>query len=639
MKKFILTLITIGLITSILPSSIAVADSEKITHEDPKKVTDFLDGTSLLVNYSRIILLASIRDYDSAISFLDEFGEIEIPEEFRYVINRYNELCRQLFFILDDLDTLLAETADMIARNEIEAARKNLDIAEAEIDRARILLKDLTSAMNDLAERLGVFLSPEASDLAETFARLEASMELLQQLLDSFADLAINLEGNYIERKALLPTKVTLNINPDSVYIGENVNVSGIFSSGNLPLADKKIRVIMDNRAVAEYTTDIDGNYSGITTIPYDYVESKTVYTVFEPTGDDIDIFQASRSSEVEICTLFYLTNLDMSAPDAVFPGIPFDLGGKINSDGENTQRTVSVKVNEIKVAEVTTTGQFNIELTLPDNIPSGLQELSATVHSIRKYSGTSKNAEITVSLMPIQVNLDTPGLIILPQSVECSGQVRYECGPLADANVHLTVNNESTTVLTTRDGSFKAKLNMPLDMSFIGQRDLFVYVDPAEPWADSLLLERQVMIFNPTGTVMALVATIAIIIYMSRRKWRTSGKDTREGVIIRPPVKPVPVALTIEYTGIKGRIVTAYRTILSITERISGMRLLPHMTLREFLNGVSRLLPVIIRPLTELTLMVEKVLYSNQSSTDQSAATAEQLTTDITEELSRGTS
>ena len=83
MKKFILTSLVLGIVVFLFVSPTAMAQPEKLPHENPDNATGLLDKVSLLFNYGRILLLASIQNYGDAQAALDELGEIEIPEEFR----------------------------------------------------------------------------------------------------------------------------------------------------------------------------------------------------------------------------------------------------------------------------------------------------------------------------------------------------------------------------------------------------------------------------------------------------------------------------------------------------------------------------------------------------------------------------
>jgi hypothetical protein len=148
--------------------------------------------------------------------------------------------------------------------------------------------------------------------------------------------------------------------------------------------------------------------------------------------------------------------------------------------------------------------------------------------------------------------------------------------------------------------------------------------------------MKRQIMIINPVGSLLVLLAALALAVFISRRWWRTVRKDVTDGVTIKPEQAETPefLAQPVKITGVTGRIIAAYRAFLTLTERACGIRLTPPMTLREFLSSVTKLLPGITRPLASLTDMMERALYSHQKPSRETAVTAEQLSVNIKEEL-----
>ena len=61
------------------------------------------------------------------------------------------------------------------------------------------------------------------------------------------------------------------------------------------------------------------------------------------------------------------------------------------------------------------------------------------------RYSGASKSIIINVSRLPIQVDLQAPQLVILPNSFQVSGRVYHELGPVRDAKIALDFGRFST--------------------------------------------------------------------------------------------------------------------------------------------------------------------------------------------------
>ena len=103
------------------------------------------------------------------------------------------------------------------------------------------------------------------------------------------------------------------------------------------------------------------------------------------------------------------------------------------------------------------------------------------------------------------------------------------------------------------------------------------------------------------------------------------------------PPTVAPPPGPKYELTGIKGRILLAYLNGVEAVEKVTGIPIAPHATLREFLNAAISQLPAAIKPFTELTTIAEIALYSAHRLDDNTATRAEQLATAIKEELYSG--
>lgn len=638
MKKRLAIILSILILVGItFPSLTAVAQPTKTPHENPATATGSLDKISLLINYSKIIFMAGNREYTDALEALEELSKIDIPDEFRNIVDRYNDLCQRLFTTLDNLDIILDETLSLIERNRINEAKINLDKAEILVKDAEIILDDIYSAMDSLSQRFGVFAPSVSDDIQEAYNRLEDSMEQLQQLLNIFSNLRVSLNEQYIEIKGLLPTSLTLSISPASAYIGDSVTASGLLQSDDEPLAGRKLSIMLDEDTILTVTVQEDGSYSGNITVPYEYIDTMNVIAIYEPQGIDADKYLACESPEVTLYTRFYPTRLELSTPTIVYSGIPFNINGEIISEANNAERTIEVTLDNLQIAEATVSGMFSLELSLPEDISPGQRNLTVKVTPQDRYAGVSEQRNITASLMPLKIDLQTPSFIFLPGSIQFSGRVQSEMGPVSDADVNLVFHDISTAARTASDGSFTAALDIPLDFSFLGQRELAIDVKPLQPWAGSISITRQVFFINPVFTSLTLLAVPGLIFILLKRRRKADMKELPQGEVLRVPAFITPRVSDARLTGIKGRIFSAYRAGFLIVEKITGFRMTPDTTLREFLAMVTKLLPRITRQLTELTVMAESALYSNQNPPGETADNAEQITGDIKKELNRG--
>lgn len=637
MKRLAVILLVIALAGMVFPGPAVMAQPEKTPHENPDTATDALDSLSLLLNYGRIILLISAGQYEDALAVLEEMGTIDLPDELRNIADRYNDLCRQLAVKLDELETLLEETAALIESNRIDEARICLDEAAEYIEDAVIILDDILSATEELNQRLGVFSLAAPEDVTAAYDRLQESIAQLQALIEKLDGLREELNQDYIEISGLLPTELTLTVSPDSAYVGDSVPVSGSLVSEGEPLAGRSVAVTIDEDNTSYLTTDDDGAYGGDITVPFNYVNVMDIVAVYTPSGDDAAIYLADRSPEVTLEVLFYTTQLEITAPGTAYPGLPFTIAGDISTDGNEAMRDIEVSLDGTLLAGLAASGQFSPEITLPEATPLGQKSLEINVLPLGRYAGVSRWQSINVSQLPLTLDLATPGMLFLPGTIRLDGSVGNELGPVSGAEVNISFSDVSTTAVTAADGRFTATLKVPLDFSFLGQRGLNIEITPLEPWSGTLDVSRQIFIINPVTSGLVLAAALGLVIYALTRRRRKGAQAVPEGEPAPAPLSAAVRAPAVKLTGIRGSIIAAYRAGLAVIERISGLRMTPENTLREFLVKATRLFPILARPLTELTALAERALYANRQPSQQSAAAAARLTDDIKEEMRRG--
>ncbi len=218
-----------------------------------------------------------------------------------------------------------------------------------------------------------------------------------------------------------------------------------------------------------------------------------------------------------------------------------------------------------------------------------------------------------------------------------------HDLNPIQDARVSFVFRGSSTTVKPATDGSFTATIEAPLNLSLVGPQELGITVEPVEPWYTSLETKRQIFVINPAIIGVMLVASISLgLLVFNRVRTRPPGR--REKMVIpearlREPLIVVPTPRPrYEFSGTRGRVLSAYLNGLGVVEKVTGIPMAPHTTLREFPNAVAPQLPTAIKPFIELTLIAENALYSARKLDESTAAKAEQLAAIIKQELYGGT-
>jgi len=641
MKKLIITLSIIAMLGVIFPGLPILAQPGQLPHENPDTTTDSLDVAGLLLSYSDIINLAIDSQYRSAQDILSELESADLPDEIRYIIDQYSYLFEQLFTSLDNIESLLDKASDLLAHNQIGEIEPLLDHALAEIDDDYTLLEDVEVATNILTDRLGVFTVSATSQLTRAHTRQEVNLERLNDLVSRLNSLNQTLEERYVQKTRLIPTELSLNIDPAAAYVGDFITASGRLSSNDNPIAGRKLSLYLDSDMVANAFSGSDGTYIIRMMLPYIYKDNVTFTTVYEPSGSDTSTYLAGNSPPVTITTKFYPTLLEVSTHKNLYRGLPFTVRGEVNSNDDRILRNVMVFLDDYKLAEQMASGEFSFEIMPPEKTPPGPGELTVAVSPLDRYSGAAVQQNVTISILPVSFNVQTPSIVLLPGDIHISGNVYNQLGPVKNVPVNCNYRKSSTTVKTSADGSFTASLKAPLDLLLVGPQEISIDVIPLESWSTTSATTRQVFTINPLNTSLALVILIALWLVIRRRnRMRTY---TAEQI---PPTEMAEIPFTIplraprpKLTGIKEQVFSAYRGVIAAIEKITGVIMSPDITLREFLKMAQLPSPAASDRFTELTSITETTLYSAYIPRKDTATRARRLAANIKEELLSGTS
>ncbi len=545
MKRLAIALSIIILLAILSPSFSILAQPTHIPHQNPAAAKESPELAPLLLFYGNVFDLTAISQYQNAQSLLGELEYANIPDEPRYLIDRYNSLCQQLLTTMNNVESLLDEASTLFSGNQVSKAKQKLDDAGVAINDAWLLLDDVEAATDTLADRLGVFAALADSQIRQAYDRLEEYLRRLRRHTDKLNEL-----------------RESLSENPQMV----------------------------------------------ITT------------------------------------SFYYPTHLEVSAPETAYPGLPIIISGRVSSTDGTIDRTVKVLLDNAPIAQEIIRGQFSLRVTPPQQVSTGKHSLTVVVTPQEHYSGVAKSLTIDISTLPIQTDIQLPLFLVTPKSIQIRGKVHYSLGPIQDARISLNFRDSSATIKTATDGSFTTTIRAPFDLSLVGPQELTTTIEPVEPWYASPQIKRQTFTINPANIGMMLVAFISLgLLVFSRvraRPVRPREEMVIPGAKLRgPPTIAPPPRPKYEFTGIKGRILSAYLDGLETVERITGVSMTPHTTLREFLNTITHRLPAAIKPFAELTIVAENALYSAHTLDPNSAARAEQLTAIIREELHSGAS
>jgi hypothetical protein len=644
MRKFTVILSLLLAAAILLPVLSLAAQPSHVPHENPATAGGSSSSILLLIFHGDIYEVALGGRYRDAQALLDELRHANIPDVLKYIVDRFDALSQELFSSLDSLEGLLDEIAALLERYQMDEAWQQLECTRVVLASVDRMLDEIEMAADTIGRRLYIGSYAPTSQLRQAYDRLSGILERMRLLYIDFDERLESLFREYEDRAVveLLPTYLTLEATPESVFVGDSIVVSGQLSSEDGPLADRSVTVLFEDRPEL-VTTDEEGSYRTTIDIPYQYVTSVVLMARYSPAGDDIGVYMASESPKLTVNIRYYHTHLELLAPEVAYPGLPMTVTGEISTTGDLIERNVSLLLDDTHLATVPVSDRFEQELVIPGGTATGSHTLTAAVSAQERYAGTSVSLPIQISRFPIQVDIQAPSLILLPGEVHVSGQVWYDSGPLRDAVVVVSFGESSSaTIETDADGDFEAVLEAPLRLSLVGPKKLTIGVEPAEPYYGSVDVEKWIMVINPVGISLTLIAFVSAGFVAYRRVTRWSTRVRAETPARKPDLPwPTPLAPSPEVgsglAGIRGEILTAYLEGRRAVEKASGIHIEPHTTLREYLKQIiTEVTATAEQRFTGLTKMAEVALYSAREPDEGMAADARQQAADIEKEINR---
>ena len=644
MRRFVVVLSVLVLVAMLLPVLSITAQPSHVPHENPATAGDSASPILLLLFHGDVFDLALGGRYQDAQELLDELRHANIPDELKYIVDRFNVLAHDLFASLDNLEDLLDEVSVSLELYRIDEARRQLEDAKAILRDIEQLRDEIEMAADTIGSMLYIDNYASTTQLRQAYDRLQ---EILSRMRLLFRDLDELWESLFIEYEdramvELLPTQLILETTPALAFVGDSITVSGQLSSDDSPLANRNVTIFFEGMP-AVVTTGDDGLYNTALEIPYEYVTTVVLGAEYNPAEDDIGVYMASESPELTVDVDYHRTHLELSGPEVAYPGLPISITGEVSSIGKSIGRTVSLLLDNTHFATIQVEDRFEHEIVIPSDTSIGDHTLTFAVIAQDRYVGTSGSLDIRVSQFQLQADVQAPSLIVLPGEVRVSGQVRHDSGPLSGATVRVSFGESSSqAVVTSVDGGFEAVLEAPLRLSLVGPKQLTVEIEPVEPYYSSVNVEKWIVVINPMGISLMLIGLVSVgfVVY-----WRVTARAVRVGADMparRPDLsEPTPLVPSPEpgstLTGILHEILTAYLEGRGVVEKAAGIHMGPHTTLREFLKLViAKVNGAAVQRFSELTAMVEVALYSAHELDESMTTRARQQADDIKKEINR---
>ena len=656
LKKGILVAITCVLISSTISPSVFAAEP----HEDPETAKQVFSAISLFRYYSTSLASVLKREPAEVEARLEKMPFANVPKSLKGVTNNFTVPSIDIAYLVVDIHQELVALRTLMEQFRFEEALELANRTSIKLIQADSKLGQIEMATKTTGRILGVPSAPEDSTLRKSYNELLEVIAKIRGLLDLYEDLVANLLREYEDLVAnllrengelLSPTELTLKVEPRVAFVGDNIHLEGVLTSKGKPLAGREIDILVNGSQYVTAKTRLGGYYEGKLQVPYRYIPEMELQALYYPREKDIGLYISSLSPVIRLQVLFYEAELTVTVEDKAYPGLETIVSARFDY-GQSPplkEREVEIYLDDALITEVRTGEEFSQKIKLDPEIDVGEHIITVSAAADERYAPVVASVILNVTkALPI-LDINLPGIAMIPGSIGLGGKLYSEVGPLSEALVKMGLGKSQVEVVSSENGTFDAEIKMGMGFSLIGSQNLAIQVIPQEPWHATLTTTRNIVIINTVNCGGILILLVFLGIYLPGRLRRRIGayslRRARPAVATAQP-EPTPVysesVLTpaLPKEGIetskepRNRIFSWYRLVVRLIQGITKVLMKPQQTLREFSGETSRLLGPAAKYFTELTKTVERLLYSPYRPTKRDAERSKELSHNIEEGL-----
>jgi hypothetical protein len=622
--------VALGIIILLALNSSYTFGASFIPHEDPGTAREDLDPLSILFTYIMLLQYIFKGDYLNFTFTLDLLDLASFPSSIEYIINRLDELLRDLGLYIDSANKSIIRARNLIELGDWMGANESLRNASYYIVKANMTLIEIEMTVNELIRALRGFLIPGIEDKFREFQDIlrKLLMELLELLLRLREILTILEEEVFeLHEKIILEevvkTSLTLYVEPREQWINSSISIYGYLTAVNgTILSNRSLVLTLDYEVYDIVFTDNEGYYNYTLRIPPVYKDRLTLGVYYKPQGLDIDRYAPSKN-ETFIKVLYIKTWVSLNISGEAYPGYSLTIG--INLEPSNVSRAYTLFFDN-RVLYQGTLNKSNtvLPIELPPDIPIGGHLVSITIYPKGVYGPATDREAFTVSYKEYHASLRFRRFIIYPlHKIYLDVSLRDKDNlPLYNASVEVRMKGRLVARGYTNSFGLDTLSYTPIYPGFGGYMSIELRVDPMDPWYQYKVYTYSIYILN-LYSLFIVTASITGGLglgygYTRRRRRRVEAPkeivaEVEEEVVEEPEVTVKPV---------KGIVLPLYYEALRLVEPIAGT---PHdyETLREYYMRIRDKLDDASDAFYRLTLLAEYELYSGYKPSDDMVLTA----------------
>ncbi|MFH2112165.1 MAG: DUF4129 domain-containing protein [Candidatus Bathyarchaeota archaeon] len=537
-------------------------------HVDPTQLTlENPNPLQLFELYSQIYGYIAVSDYAGARQLLALAEDVAAPASTLKVLSQYNLLLVSVINDLNQTEGGLTEAFEHLRWLREALAEESLIVSGRQL-----------KAANGTADNLDSVSGLLASVLRYSPGRLLECVDSLNRLIDELN--ARILEGfeevELIKAMRLEETFLGIAVSDARPVVGSVTRVTGnLIGSAGMGVGGRVVRFYLEGSIVGEAETDLGGELGYSLRVPYRYVESLRLRAEYWPSAGDRGLYIPSVSNTVYLSPTYSTPLLLVEAPGVVYPGRGFQLRGALSHLSSPLGRaTVSVRYLGSTHSVVSgNNGGFIVNLFTPEAAEEGLTQITVSSVAQGTVGPASAVHRVQVTRMPLEVAVEKPFLVFSGQDAVITGEVRSEGAPLQGCSVTIKMGEKVYDVFSDENGEFSIGCTTGV-LTPSSRQTLEVVAAPREPWIQAKTLSSDFILIN---TVMAVALPFLGFAAVHRRR-------TAQPIAGTLMQQQAPVVEPVVYHALPGLYIRA----VELVSRVTGVRLQPSYTIREYLRAAK---------------------------------------------------
>jgi hypothetical protein len=633
---------------SLLNASIALAATP---HENPETATPVFSAIALFRYYSYSLDSILLKDAVEAEAKLAKLPWANVPQSLETATEDFGTSGINLAQLVVEIDGHLSQLKVLREESRVDEAAQLAIGISANLTEARSELGKIEESVTTAGSVFNVPSSPEGSDLKISYQEVWDRINRIREMLNLSGEVLVNELQGMKPTGGELPerTEITLSVEPMTALVGDNVSFEGTLTSGQEPLGERDVDILLNSSAYVTVQTDASGRYQGVLQLPYWYRSELDVQALYYPRRGDIGLYYACLSPVVKVKVLFYPATLQIKPEAKAYPGretsvsIRYDYGDAPVPEA----RQVEIYFDDRIVTRTTAPVEFVQGIQIDPDTSVGKHTLTVSSAAAGRYAPAVGSIALEVTKAATVLDMHLPRVTLMPGVLNLKGKIYSELGPLSDAQVKLAIGKSQVELTTQKAGDFETKIRLGMSLGLVGSQDLAIQILPSEPWHEPLVITKPLLVVNVVNCAGVLVILIVLGVYLPSRLTKRLGVYApRKAPPPTPPElpQPLPVVSRDITDGIpeggqesgdpRRQVVYWYHFVTGLLARMAKAVLKPQQTLREFSQECSRILGPAANYFMALTKILERIIYSDYQPTAEDAEQSKQLSLTIREKL-----